>query len=557
MWFNPKRARADWALLLAGGLAVATGLTFWLGLRATREWRRSTIQAAETRGNEAVTLLAVALERDMKGGQISVLLKLNDQELRPIAPYELADRFARGFARFPYLDSFFVWTANGGDGTTYVFNRADRRPAWDAAGAMDDPFPVVFRRDPPALRDVVRLVRAQATDSRRFVLFEASVDGVRYQAVTHFMYDGVGQAARLVSAVGFMVNLEWVQAHYFRDFLAQMQSVIGDPSLSIEIADADGHAVAAIGPPMIDPPRHVRSFAPVFADQALSDLPQRQRDATWTTRVGVASAATLSAAGRGASQTLTLLGLGALVTIIGLAIAVRAARRSAELADVQSEFVSAVSHEMKTPLSLIKLASDTLANGRYTSPAAITEYGRMIAVEAQHLARLIDNVLCYARINDTTSDYDFESVDVAEVVQESVDRFRPQLQELGFDVQVSVPPEPQLVRADHLMLAQAFDNLIDNALKYGGSGRWLGVTVSPNARLVHVEVADRGEGIPADDLPRVFDRFYRRKGTRHRGAGLGLAIVRRIVEDHQGTVTFSSTPGHGSRVDVALPVTDG
>ena len=205
-------------------------------------------------------------------------------------------------------------------------------------------------------------------------------------------------------------------------------------------------------------------------------------------------------------------------------------------------------------MSLITLASDTLANRRYTSAAAIGEYGQMITVEARHLARLIDNVLCYARINDPASEYDFETIDFGEVVQESIDRFRPQLQANGFEVQVRVPSDPISVRADHIRLVQVFDNLIDNAIKYAASGKWLGVSVSQSGRWVTAEVSDHGEGIPPAELSRVFERFYRRKGTRHRGAGLGLAIVRQVVEDHKGTVRMSSTSGQGSRVEIVLPI---
>src|SRR3954468_22473734 len=133
MWLDGGRAGARLAVLFSVGLAVVTGLTFWLGLRATREWQRSTREAAETRANEVAALLTVALERDMKGGQVSVLVPFNEGLVNS-PPYELADRFARGFARFPYLESFFVWTEIGGrDGSTYVFNRADRTPRWDTA----------------------------------------------------------------------------------------------------------------------------------------------------------------------------------------------------------------------------------------------------------------------------------------------------------------------------------------------------------------------------------------------------------------------------------------
>lgn len=218
--------------------------------------------------------------------------------------------------------------------------------------------------------------------------------------------------------------------------------------------------------------------------------------------------------------------------------------------------MSAVSHEMKTPLSLIKLASDTLANGRYATPDAVGEYGRMINVEAQHLTRLIDNVLCYARINDDASPYHLEPVDVIDLVQESVDRFQPRLTEHGIEVHLNLQSEPAVVSGDHLMLLHVFDNLIENAILHAGAGKWLGISVTAGASFANVEVTDRGEGIPPDDLPRVFEKFYRRKGTRQRGTGLGLAIVRRIIDDHGGRVDISSVVGQGTTVRVSLPVTE-
>ncbi|HUR36048.1 MAG TPA: HAMP domain-containing sensor histidine kinase [Vicinamibacterales bacterium] len=554
MWLEPGRPGTRGVLLFAAGLAVATGLTFWLGLRATREWQHSTREAAETRANEVAALLTVALERDMKGGQVSVLVPFNEAIVNG-PPYELADRFARGFARFPYLESFFVWTERGGpDGVTYVFNRADRRPRWDAAPPPEDPFPVVFRRDPVALRDIVSGARAEAAEGLRFGLEEVDLGGVRYQAVSQRLYEGEASQTRLSAIIGFLVDLDWAQRHYFSDFIRQIQSIIGDPTLSIEIRNADAQPVAVVGPPSSGALQHARAFNFVFADQAvLAQLPRRERPQPWSARVGVGNEASLAAASQGATRTLVLLGLGGLATIIGLAFTVRAARVAADLAVVQAEFVSAVSHEMKTPLSLIKLASDTLANGRFSAPDAVGEYGRMINVEAQHLTRLIDNVLCYARINDLASPYDLEPVDLTEVVQESIDRFQAQISERRIEVQLQVPSDPVTVNADHLMLRHVFDNVIENAITHAGRGRWLGITVTAAPSFTTVEVTDHGDGIAPGDLPRVFEKFYRPKGTRQRGTGLGLAIVRRIIEDHRGRVTMTSLVGRGTTVLVSLP----
>src|SRR4029079_19525038 len=284
--------------------------------------------------------------------------------------------------------------------------------------------------------------RAYAARRSHIAMFNTSVAGVGYQALAHLMYDGGEQNARLSSIVGYTVNLPWVRSHYFSDFISQIQSIIGDPSLGIDIVDSEGQVVAAVGPPIAGSPLHTRSFPFMFADRALLSEPsQSHANADWTARVGVAREASRVAANRGASRTLALLGLGALGSIIGLGFTVHAARTAEKLAAVQSEFVSAVSHEMKTPLSLIKLASNTLANGRYDSPAAIADYGRMMSTEAEQLTRLIDNVLYYARIN-AASEYDIETVDVSELVQESIDRARSRLNELGFELQMNVPADP-------------------------------------------------------------------------------------------------------------------
>jgi signal transduction histidine kinase len=557
MWFDSARPNARGVLLFAAGLAVATGLTFWLGLRATRAWQRSTREAAETRANEVAALLTVALERDMKGGQVSVLVPFNEAVVNS-PPYELADRFARGFARFPYLETFYVWFERGGpNGSTYVFNRADRTPRWDTAPPPRDPFPVVFRQDPPPLRDLVVRARAVAANGLRFDLQEITIEGVRYQAVAQLMYEGEGDHARVAAVVGFLVDLDWVERHYFADFIRQIQGIIGDPTLSIEILNADAAPVAAVGPPSTGALQHTRSFGFAFADQALvAELPRAQRPRPWTARVGIGNEASLAAASEGATRTLVLLGLGAFATIVGLAFTVRAARAAADLAAVQAEFVSAVSHEMKTPLSLIKLASDTLANGRFSTPAAVGEYGQMINVEAQHLTRLIDNVLCYARLNDAASPYDLDQVDIVDLVQESVDRCQPRISEREIEVQLQLHPDAVLVSGDHLMLLHVVDNLVENAITHAGAGRWVSITVAPEGRLAIIEVADRGPGIPSDELPRVFEKFYRRKGTTQRGTGLGLAIVRRIVEDHRGRVDMTSEVGRGTTVRVSLPIVE-
>jgi signal transduction histidine kinase len=553
-WRDPAALKSGIAVPLAIGLVAATGLVFWLAVQATKEWQRSTLAAADMRGNEVATLLALALERDMKGAEDSVLMPFVQAGIEN-PPYEIADRFARGFARFPYLDSFLVWRSTGSDPqTTYFFGRVDRRRSGDAVVATDQPYPVVFRRNPASVAGVLARAQSESRAHAPFAVFETQIDGVPYQALLYLMYDGSRPEAKLSAVAGFLVDMDWVKTNYFSDFIRQIHEIVNDPSLSITISDDQGRQVATVGPQPAASASHVRRFPVVFADPALvSDLAHTDEVPQWTARVGVAGEATLAAASRGTSRTIALAGFGALATIIGLGLTVRATQAAAGLAVVQSEFVSAVTHEMKTPLSLLKLASDTLASGRYNSPDTIADYGRMMVVETGHLSQLIDNVLCYARINDATSPYAFEAIDVADLVQESVNRFRPQFERLGFTLQLDMPPDPVMIRADHVMMAHVFDNLLDNATKHALTGKWLGIVVAHRGHMAHVQVTDRGPGIARGDLPRVFERFYRGAGTRARGAGLGLSIARRIVADHHGAISISNSPGKGASVDVLLP----
>ena len=550
--FRPRNVATT---LLALCLVTATASMFWFGYRATREWQNSTTEAAQVRARNLLTTVAAALERDMKGAQSRVLLPFNRAILNTSLPHDLADRFAGGFARYPYVESFFVTTIPvGGKSTTHLFNRADRRPGWDSPQASDDPFPVLIRLAPPEMESVVDLARGRVSSGARFVTFESQIDGAPYQTVAHLLYSGeVG--VRLFAVVGFTVNINWVREHYFRDFIRDIHDIVGDPALAIEIHDDRNGLVAATNASTNLGGVAARSFSLLFADPVIvSHVPSKERVSEWTMNVGVGDDAALAAASRGAARTLALLAIAGMIAIVALLLTVRADRAAAELATLQSEFVSAVSHEMKTPLSLITLASDTLASGRYQSSKTIREYGEMLAHEAHQLTRLIDNVLCYARLHDSGAPSNAESIDILDLVEESVNRFRLQLNALAFDVQLQLPLEVPSVNGDRIMLQHALDNLIDNAVKHGEAGRQLFVKVDSDPDEVHIQVSDAGPGIPADEISRVFDKFYRGRDARKRGSGLGLAIVRQIIREHGGRIRIASEAGSGTKVSVSLPV---
>jgi two-component system phosphate regulon sensor histidine kinase PhoR len=237
-----------------------------------------------------------------------------------------------------------------------------------------------------------------------------------------------------------------------------------------------------------------------------------------------------------------------------LTMAVRAERQANRL---KSDFIANVSHELKTPLSLIRMFGEMLATGRTRTEANAKEYAQIITRESERLSRLIDNVLDFARIERGKAAYDFAVGDLAEVLHRSLDVYRYRIErekmEMHLDVAEDLPP----VKIDESAITLVVMNLVDNALKYAADGKELWVSLKREGEDVVLAVRDSGPGIPADEQARVFDRFYRGRDTRGRpvrGSGIGLSLVRHIAQAHGGDVTLTSEPGRGSTFIVRLPV---
>ena len=552
-----ERARLHGAFVISAVLVLTTVAMAWISYRAVREWERSTRLSLERRADEVLALLAVALNRDMKGAQLSVLVPINGQNFLVDQPYDLSDLVARAFARFPYPESFFAWQENGGpDGVTYFFNRSERPPPWDTAPRSSEPYPVVIVRDPAPMRALVEYARDRSRYGRRFVLFESKIGTTTYQTVVHLLY-GRPDDHRAFGLVGFTVNLDWVRREYFAEMLRQVQGIGGpEGGLTLSVIDDTGREVATTGGSAGGGPSRERPFSLLFFEQSLvSALPPGAPPLRrWRARVSAAGDSTLTAASLGAGRSFIVIAFAAATTAASLVLILRAIRTATELAVMKSEFVSAVTHELKTPVAFVRLVGDTLAKGRYTSASTIADYARLLSNEATQLMRLVDNLLTFARLSDLRTAYTFDFLHLADIVEDALDRFRPQLAESALDVTVQMPAELPHVKGDRTMLVQAFDNLIDNAIKYGGDGG--GVSISGNVlgRFVQVEIADRGPGIPADELPKVFEKFFRGRNVRKGGSGLGLAIARRVIRDHGGELKILSVNGSGTKAVVALPL---
>jgi signal transduction histidine kinase len=535
---------------------AATVALVWFGYVATREWRSGTNLLVERRANEALALERAALSADMKGAWITAIVPFNTTSLDEDPPYSMFQVAARTFALFPYPESFVLWKHTGREeGATFVFNRADRPPPWETRTSSDDPFPVVLLRDPPALAGLVAAVRNHATAASPFIMLEQPIDGAPYQIVAHALFASA-PSHTLLGFLAFTVNEQWLHAQYFDPLLEQVAKIGGGRGgLSITVSDDAGRVVTKAAP--VEPDVHKR-FPLLFIDPALvrsiSSRPTRVRE--WTVHVRSLPDETLLATLQGARRMFFLISIAAGASLLALVLTVRADRASAALASMKSDFVAAVTHELKTPVASIRLVGDTLSNGRYTSSKTVQEYAGLLSVEASRLSTSIDNLLTYARYSSSPAASATELADVepADLVEDALQGLRPVLANQEFDLIVDVPQDLPQICIDRPAMIQALDNIVDNAIKYSTTEKHLAVSARANGKSVTLTVRDRGTGIARKDLSRVFERFYRGGNVTVSGSGLGLPIAKRIVESHGGRIEVRSAIGSGTEVDVTLPI---
>ena len=259
------------------------------------------------------------------------------------------------------------------------------------------------------------------------------------------------------------------------------------------------------------------------------------------------------------------LGLSMLMTAVligGIGLALRTASREMKLSQMKADFVSNVSHELRTPLASIRVFGEFMKLGRVREQGKIQEYGEHIETESRRLTQLINNILDFSKIESGRKTYDFERVCVEEIVAETLKTCEIRLRQIGFAVvfQNSPRPLPHAV-LDRDAIGQALMNLMDNAVKYSEKAEKKEVTVRLGERdsRIQISVTDHGIGIAPEEQKKIFEKFYRvSTGLVHdvKGSGLGLSLVKHIVEAHRGTVTVESAPGRGSTFTISLPAAD-
>lgn len=251
-----------------------------------------------------------------------------------------------------------------------------------------------------------------------------------------------------------------------------------------------------------------------------------------------------------------LLALTIAVMMAGVYLTLRDMNRELELSRLKSDFVSNVSHELKTPLALIRMFSETLLLGRVKNKEKEREYYEVITRESERLTKLIDNVLDFSRIESGRKQYQFAPEDVAEIVGDTVDSYREELEREGFTLGFNTEEGLPDASVDRAAITQALLNLLNNAQKYSRDQKEIAVSVKARDSEIRIEVSDRGIGIPESEQGKIFEKFYRAEDDfvrTVRGSGLGLAITRHTMEAHGGRIEVRSRPGEGSAFTLVLP----
>jgi two-component system, OmpR family, sensor histidine kinase SenX3 len=252
-----------------------------------------------------------------------------------------------------------------------------------------------------------------------------------------------------------------------------------------------------------------------------------------------------------------------LVLAAAMVVLIVATHRAQRLARLQMDFVAGVSHELRTPLTVIASAADNLADGIVADSSHVARYGNAIKEQAEQLKRLVEQILLFAATRDGHYRYHLRPTSTRAIVEAALAQTAELARTAGVKVETDIAPDVPPVLADLSAIAQCLQNLITNAIKYGGEQRWVGVRATaahgPRGREVQISVADKGMGLRGRELERVFEPFYRGDqavSAQIHGTGLGLTLARSIAEAMGGVITVRSAPGEGTVFTLHLPATD-
>ncbi len=553
---SPVRAALVSLFIIAAPLCVLFGLEW----RALDSFEGATAQVLKQGSRHLAEQVAAKIQRDFKSPAFNLLERVDHNDVRELNLDSIVKTLTDVKGDERLVDTFFLWSGIAPTrrvDSMFVFPMHDRedRPERTVGG---------FVQDPALSRIILERSRDFAAIHANFALAQIKYGSRTYEVVYHLLYD-VPERRALLSLLGFMIDADWLGDKYFVSVVSSRdvseRQLPGFSPLLVSIIDDHNHEVYHSGRSLLARFEDEERFPYLFYDIDIVDslAPFRPTLRFWRVRTAYEGGDIADIVRRQTNQQRLLWSIVAFVAAAGLALTARAAIREVRVADMKSDFVASVSHELKTPLAKIQLFADTLKAGRAKSPEKVLEYAEIISNQAGKLSQQIAGILDFGRIEAGGRQYQMEEIDIRAVLSSALASFEHELYQNGFDVELNVPDGEVPVNGSAEGLRQVFENVISNAIKYSGKNRFLNVTLHAVNGHVQVDFTDRGVGVPKREHAKIFRKFYRSSQSISKsvtGSGLGLAIVEHIVKAHGGRVTVTSVPGQGSTFAIILPVCD-
>lgn len=550
----------DRGIRLAMGLAIVVAIPvavlFYFQSRALNDLEQTSAVVLRQLSSDTVDGLAKQIESALKRPHISVLLGIPGARVEPLDLEFIDPVFTQGLAESPFIDEFFIWTADtpgSPTGRWLVFDEA----SLGASGASAQR----FREAPDGGGTLLAELQGMAGMKRAIVAFTKELHGRKHYIQAQLRWSSQTRE-QLTSFVAFAVDAERLRREYFPALVAShlhaLQQPAGFPPLRVTLVDDNGNLVVPAEGGAVASVVDERTFPLVFFDKELLEFaaPYEAHRETWRLRTSYGGATIQDIVSASTRPQFALMLLLAGVMGVGVFLVAGAAAREVRLAELKSNFVASVSHDLKTPLALIQLFAETLELGRVRSTDRAQEYYRIINGEAKKLTRLIENLLDFSRMEAGLRPYTLEPADIGALVQHVLGVMERQFTQGQFEVSATVEPGLPTIRADAVAVERAVENLLANAMKYSGEARRIDVTVTPAHGEVVVRVRDYGIGIARRDQRKIFRKFYRvhhELGGGPQGTGLGLAIVDHTMRGHGGYVGVEIEPGRGATFTLHFP----
>jgi signal transduction histidine kinase len=555
------RLFTDRGVRLAAGLAVVVAIPmavlFYFQFKSLNDIETTSAVVLRQLSSETADSLTRSIEDYLKRPHISVLLRIPQARTEPIDYTFVEPVFNDALAESPFVESFFVWTEVGPDANKWlVFDQGSRALP---SGAKER-----FREDKALGDQLLRRLRELVKTRRAIVAFTETINGRPHYVQAQLRWEGAARD-RMTSVLAFAVDAEKLRTQYIpqvlRDWLATIQQPSGFPHLDTEVLDEDGKHIFASHP---DRPEHFapvdeRSFAIIFFDKELLEFaaPYEQHREIWGLRTSYGPQPIPEIVSASTRPQQALMIVLAVAMALGVFLVAGAAAREVRVAELKSNFVASVSHDLKTPLALIQLFAETLELGRVRTPERAQEYYRIINGESKKLTRLIENILDFSRMEAGLRPYRMEPADLSESVNTVLSRMETQFSQGHFKVTPKIEADLPRILADEGAAEQAIENLLANAMKYSGDNKEIVVEARRTNGHIVVSVTDHGIGISRREQGRIFRKFYRVQrelGGGPQGTGLGLAIVDHTMRGHGGYVRVESEPECGSTFSLYFPI---